>query len=254
MEGQARTEAGLATWGDAFNGVQGEMALQKAYAHATDFHQLIYRLSGRPPFMLGRDVAAVYGVSTERLMQQARRNMDLANSELLFELTRQECETLRLQNASALVNQNLPYGFTQLGANKIAFYLKSEVAQERSTQILKAFIHFEEMHNRGELPTSAGNIGQGLMLSNAIQNQGLTLSDVAAICWFRQRGLSQKEVGVLMGSTQWKIQGIEGVLSQVGVKFKPVNAQARAAEMWRGFSRLMGFKSHVLPLLKGGAA
>jgi hypothetical protein len=265
---EKETQERSATWGDAFNGVRGETALQKAYARATDFRQLVHRLPGRAPFMLDRDVAAVYGVPTKQLMKQARRNMDRLDGEMLFQLTEHEYEQLKATNAYAnatddlrfqndatngisSMNRVIPFGFTQLGANKIAFYLRSEAAQERATQILKAFIHFEDLHKRGELGGS-GNIGQGLMLSGAIQNQGLSLPDVAAICWFRQKGLTQKEVGTLMGSTQWKIQAIESILGEVGVKFKPVHAQARAGEIWRAFSRLMGFKNHVLPLLKKG--
>jgi len=251
---------GFATWGDAFNGVRGEKALQKAYSRATDFRELVHRLPGRPPFMLGRDVAAVYGVTTERLMQQARRNMDLENPKFLFELTREEAGAIWAQNGTPQADEtlqnarftHLPYGYTQLGANQIAFYLKSEVAQHRSTQILEAFIHFEDLARKGELPGN-GSIGQGLLLSDAIQKQGMTVSDVAAICWFRGKGLTQAEVGKIFGVSRDRIQLIESTLRKAGIKLPPVIANRRVTQMWQFFNRLIGFKGTGLPLLKGGA-
>ena len=256
------TKRGFATWGDAFNGVRGEMALQKAYSRATDFRELVYRLPGRPPFMLGRDVAAVYGVSTTRLMEQARRNMELENPKFLFQLTQEEADAVCAkdrpvgkntpsQNASGPVNQYLPFGFTQLGANKVAFYLKSEVAQERSTQILEAFIHFEDLYKKGELPGN-GSLGPGLLASGVFQRYGLSISDVAAICWFRNKNLTQAEVARICCITTEKVKNVERTLRESGIRLAPVIANRRARQMWQFFTRMVGIRDGV-PLLKGGA-
>ena len=256
------TKRGFATWGDAFNGDRGEMALQKAYARTTDFRELVYRLPGRPPFMLHRDVAAVYGVSTTRLMEQARRNMELENPKFLFQLTQEEADAVCAkdrpvgkntpsQNASGPVNQYLPFGFTQLGANQIAFHLKSEVARQRSTQILEAFIHFEDLYKKGLLPGN-GILGPGLLASGVFQRYGLSISDVAAICWFRDKNLTQVEVARICCITCEKVKQVEKTLRDAGIKLAPVIANQRARQMWHFFTRLVGLKGGV-PLLKGGA-
>jgi hypothetical protein len=59
---ETKEENGLGTWSDMFNGKRGELALMRAYAGASDFHELVLTLEGREPFMLDRDVAALYSV------------------------------------------------------------------------------------------------------------------------------------------------------------------------------------------------
>ncbi|WP_049749873.1 ORF6N domain-containing protein [Syntrophus aciditrophicus] len=107
--------------------------------------QAVHLLPGREPFMLDRQVAAVYGVPTRRLMEQVRRNAQHFDSDMLFQLTAEELKSLRSQNATAPVNQYLPYGFTQIGANHVAFFLKSEQALERSKKISRYFVAFENL-------------------------------------------------------------------------------------------------------------
>ena len=243
---------GFATWGDAFNGVRGEKALQQAYSRATDFHELVHRLPGKEPFMLDRDVAAVYEVPTKHLMRQAKRNFDKSDTELFFQLTEDQFQRVRCQNGTAPVNQYLPHGFTQLGSNAIAFHLKTPTAKERSLQILKAFIHFEDLHKKGELP-GGSSLGPGLLASGVFQRYGLSISDVAAICWFRDKNLTQVEVARICCITREKVKQVEKTLREAGIKLAPVIANRRARQMWQFFNRLIGFKGDGVPLLKGGA-
>src|SRR3989337_2696864 len=99
----------------------------------------------KPPFMLDRDVARAYGVVTKRLMEQVRRNESHFDGDMLFQLSPEEAKVLRSQNATGKANQFLPFGFTRLGANHVAYFLQTEEALARAKQISRSFIAFEDI-------------------------------------------------------------------------------------------------------------
>jgi len=51
--------------------------------------------------MLDADLAALYGVTTKRLNEQVRRNIARFPSDFMFQLTREEVESLRSQFATS---------------------------------------------------------------------------------------------------------------------------------------------------------
>jgi hypothetical protein len=59
----------------------------------------IYLIRGKK-VMLDRDLAELYGVETRRLKEQVNRNLERFPSHFLFELTKEENENLRSQNAT----------------------------------------------------------------------------------------------------------------------------------------------------------
>lgn len=54
----------------------------------------------RQKVMIDRDIAELYGVETKRLKEQVNRNLNRFPSHYMFELTQQEYESLRSQNAA----------------------------------------------------------------------------------------------------------------------------------------------------------
>jgi hypothetical protein len=62
--------------------------------------RLIYEIRGQR-VMLDSDLAAIYGVSTKRLLEQVRRNLDRFPHDFAFQITRKEHEVLRSQFATA---------------------------------------------------------------------------------------------------------------------------------------------------------
>ena len=164
---------GLGTWADEFSGIKGELALQVAYAGSSDFSDLIYHLFERPPFMLDRDVAAVYKVPTKHLMQQVKRHKERFTENLIFQLTEKEVNALIAQNVLAtrfrngvrsrsqkmtgFDNQFLPWGFTRTGANHIAHYLRSEVAKDRSFGINRTGYRRIGARDRASHPVRQGD-------------------------------------------------------------------------------------------------
>ncbi|MDY7034535.1 MAG: ORF6N domain-containing protein, partial [Thermodesulfobacteriota bacterium] len=196
-----------------------------------------------------------------------RRNIDRFSEEMIFQLTDEECELLVSQNAipsKSYFGGHLPHGFTQLGANKVAFYLKSEIADMRATQILKAFLHFENLHRKGEL----GKVDPLLIEQTASEAKsqgvqiGFTISRVAAkhdvpveiifmILKFRKNGLTQQQAAYAFGLKYWHIQDIEKSLRKVGIEIPPIRKNKVDKDIMDDMDAIL-FGSNMTTPEKGG--
>ena len=113
--------------------------------------------------MLDKDLAELYGVETKVLNQAWKRNIERFPEEFCFQLTKEEVDILRSQNATLRCMNNedqilrsqivtlrsgewgkhskyLPYAFTEQGVAMLASILKSEAAVKVSIQIMNAFV------------------------------------------------------------------------------------------------------------------
>jgi hypothetical protein len=99
--------------------------------------------------MLDSDLAALYGVQTRRLNEQVRRNIDKFPDDFMFQLTKEEYDNLKSQNATSRSDwggrRKLPLVFTEHGALQAANVLNSEQANRMSVYIVRAFIRLREM-------------------------------------------------------------------------------------------------------------
>jgi hypothetical protein len=120
----------------------------KALIPLDRIEQSIFVIRGQR-VMLDADLAQVYGVLTERLNQQVRRNAERFPADFVFQLTGRELENLILQNASSRGRhggrRSLPWAFTEHGAVMAANVLKSPVAVRASIQVVRAFVRFREV-------------------------------------------------------------------------------------------------------------
>jgi ORF6N domain len=111
--------------------------------------------------ILAGDLATVYGVETRRLNEQVRRNAVRFPGDFVFQLTRQEFETLRsqgviladgrvaLRSQNAILKRGLhikypPYAFTEHGAIMAAMVLNSPQALTMSVYVVRAFVSMRE--------------------------------------------------------------------------------------------------------------
>jgi len=99
--------------------------------------------------MLDRDLAELYGVETKRLNEQVKRNIERFPEDFMFQLTRNELESVKSQFATSPNNlfagqeggtRKLPFAFTEHGVTMLSAVLKSETAIKASIQIVKAFV------------------------------------------------------------------------------------------------------------------
>ena len=100
--------------------------------------------------MLDSDLAELYGVDTKRLKEQVKRNIERFSAHYMFELTKEEAEASRSQNAALKRGENikyLPYAFTEHGVMML-----SNVEKQKS--------HSSKHADNRCVYTAAGNIGQ----------------------------------------------------------------------------------------------
>ncbi len=93
--------------------------------------------------MIDRDLAELYNVSTKRLNERVKRNINRFPKEFRFQLTKKQ--TLELvANCDRLNNlkhsSTLPYAFTEQGVAMLSAILNSEIAIDMSIKIINAFV------------------------------------------------------------------------------------------------------------------
>lgn len=98
--------------------------------------------------MIDADLAEVYGVSTKRLNEQVKRNLERFPEDFMFELTAKEkeevvafCDHLGKLKFSPV----LPRVFTEHGALMLANVLKSPRAVRTSIQVVRAFTRLRQL-------------------------------------------------------------------------------------------------------------
>ncbi len=107
-----------------------------------DIEKLIITVRGEQ-VLIDQDIARIYGVTTKRLNQQAKRNVARFPESFRFELTKEEvgevvanCDHLQ----SLKFRPTLPYAFTEQGIGQLSTVVHSKIAIERSIMIMNAFV------------------------------------------------------------------------------------------------------------------
>lgn len=97
--------------------------------------------------IIDADLARLYDVSTKRLNEQVRRNIERFPNDFMFELTAEEkakvvanCDHLR----NIKYSRQLPNAFTEHGAIMAANVLSSKRAVEASIYVVRAFVKLRE--------------------------------------------------------------------------------------------------------------
>ena len=108
----------------------------------------IYEVRGQK-IMLDFDLAELYEVETKRLKEAVRRNIERFPSDFMFELTRDEYNSLRTQFATledgrGKYSKYSPFAFTEHGVTMLASVLRSQKAIEVNIQIVRAFVFLRQ--------------------------------------------------------------------------------------------------------------
>ena len=92
--------------------------------------------------MIDRDLALLYGVETKRLNEQVKRNIERFPDDFMFQLTKDDVEILKSQNATSSWggDRRLPYAFTEQGIAMLSSVLKSQTAVDVNIRIMRAFV------------------------------------------------------------------------------------------------------------------
>ena len=121
--------------------------------------------------MLDADLARLYGVRTERLNQQVRRNLDRFPEDFMFQLSQKEWHGMCLQNASTSPSRRrrdyVPLAFTEHGCLMLSNVLRSPRAVEVSVLVVRAFVRM-----RGVLAANAELAAHVDELGRELEKQG----------------------------------------------------------------------------------
>jgi len=100
--------------------------------------------------MLDSDLAELYGVETFNLNKAVKRNIDRFPADFMFQLSKEEAESLRFQigmskEAGRGGRRYLPYVFTEQGVAMLSSVLSSDRAVKVNIEIMRAFVKLRQM-------------------------------------------------------------------------------------------------------------
>lgn len=110
----------------------------------------IYEINGQM-VMLDYDLAELYGIETKVLNQAVKRNKERFPPDFMFQLTKNELDTLRSQIVTSKMDNKkggrryLSYAFTEHGVTMLASVLRSPIAIQTNIQIVRAFIALRQI-------------------------------------------------------------------------------------------------------------
>lgn len=124
--------------------------------------------------MIDTDLAELYHVTTGRLNEQVRRNLEKFPEDFMFQLTDEEWEILKSQNAIASWGgrRTNPYAFTEQGVASLSDILKSDIAIKVNIAIMRTFV---------EMRKTIGNHQQLLQLSSDFTKHKLGTDEVNVV-------------------------------------------------------------------------
>ena len=99
--------------------------------------------------MLDFDLAELYQTETKRLKEAVRRNINRFPADFMFELSREEYQSLRTHFASLEIGKGKhskfnPFAFTEQGVAMLSSVLTSPQAIEMNIAIVRAFVFIRQ--------------------------------------------------------------------------------------------------------------
>jgi hypothetical protein len=97
--------------------------------------------------MLDNDLSELYLVETKRLNEQVKRNIKRFPEDFMFQLTIEEWENLKSQNATSSWRGRRipPYAFTEHGILMLSSVLNSDRAIAVNIQVMRVFTRMREL-------------------------------------------------------------------------------------------------------------
>ena len=97
--------------------------------------------------LIDKDLAQLYGVQTRDINKAVKNNPDKFPDGYLFELTKEEFETLRGKFSTTKFSKTRtpPKAFTEKGLHMLATILKGENARQATLMIIETFVKIKEL-------------------------------------------------------------------------------------------------------------
>jgi hypothetical protein len=117
--------------------------------------------------LLDTDLAQLYGVEVKRLKESVRRNIKRFPNDFVFELTKEEHQSLRSQFASLKRGKHSKYhsfAFTEQGVAMLSGVLNSDRAIAVNIAIMRAFVQLRQfMESNKELSMKIADLEQAVI-------------------------------------------------------------------------------------------
>ena len=117
--------------------------MSKEKVPAIAIESRIYRMR-KQNVMIDADLAMLYQVETKTLNRAVQRNINRFPEDFMFQLTKEEFESLRYQNGPSKEGRGgrryLPYVFAEQGIAMLSSVLNSDRAIQVNIQIMRTFI------------------------------------------------------------------------------------------------------------------
>ena len=158
----------------------------------------VYIIRGQQ-VMLDYDLAEIYGYEVKNLNQQVKRNIARFPEDFMFQLTREEVESVKSQIVISRENnffegqcggrRTLPYAFTEQGIYMLATVLRGELAEQQSVFIMRAFRemrHYikqnQQFVTQAEMHLVSARVSEiSVQMSNMADRQKKTEQDIQVI-------------------------------------------------------------------------
>ncbi len=104
--------------------------------------------------ILDTDLAILYGVETRVLKQAVRRNLDRFPIDFMFQLTKEEMDSLRSHFVTLKRGQHrkyLPFAFTEQGVAMLSGILNSSRAIQVNIMIIRTFVQLRRFSLKYDL-------------------------------------------------------------------------------------------------------
>ena len=152
--------------------------------------------------LLDSDLARLYGVTTKRLNEQVKRNIERFPADFMFQLSTEENEVLRSQFATLETGRGRhrkyrPYVFSEHGAIMAASVLNTPRAIKVSVYVVRAFIKLREA-----LATHKDLARKLEELENKYDAQFRTVFDAIRQLMGPPPGSKKRRIGFLMPSSE----------------------------------------------------
>lgn len=98
--------------------------------------------------MLDKHLASLYGVTTGNLNKAVKRNIERFPEDFMFQLTKDETNSLRFQFGSLEKGQHakyLPYVFTEQGVAMLSSVLRSKRAIQVNIAVMRVFVKIKQI-------------------------------------------------------------------------------------------------------------
>lgn len=124
-------------------------AIEMAIVTLDQVERRIYSFRGQS-VMMDSELAKLYGVTTSRMNEQVRRNIERFPDDFMFQLTREEFDNLISQFATSSSGnyggrRKLPLVFTEQGVAMLSSVLNSDRAVQVNIAIMRAFVNMRRL-------------------------------------------------------------------------------------------------------------